>query len=150
MCHVCVCIFIWTSFTWLYPTKISETDVKNEFCRTVLDSGKMTFVGISGQVPSAFIKLMHVKTAFRECIVIKIKRLILWHFLRLVSSTAVNVHTVKHLIKLSHSKSQNLDVSRLVLQLFLPNPLKPGVKPRTKMWLELPQLHLSDHHFVAY
>ena len=30
-------------------------------------------------------------------------------------------------------KSQNLNVSRLVLQLPLPNPLKPGVKSRMKM-----------------
>ena len=29
---------------------------------------------------------------------------------------------------ISHTKSQNLNVSRLVLQLFLPNPLKPGFK----------------------
>ena len=31
------------------------------------------------------------------------------------------------------TKSQNLNVSRLVLQLSLPNPLKPGVKSRMKM-----------------
>ena len=35
-----------------------------------------------------------------------------------------------------HNKSQNLNVSRLVLQLSLPNPLKPGVKSRMKMQLE--------------
>ena len=34
---------------------------------------------------------------------------------------------------ISHTKSQNLDVSRLVLQLSLSNPLKPGVKSRMKM-----------------
>ena len=32
-----------------------------------------------------------------------------------------------------HTKSQNLNVSRLVLQLSLPNPMKPGVKSRMKM-----------------
>ena len=32
------------------------------------------------------------------------------------------------------TKSQNLDVSRLVLQLSLSNPLKPGVKSRMKMY----------------
>ena len=32
-----------------------------------------------------------------------------------------------------HTKSQNLNVSRLVLQLSLPNPLKPGVKSRMKL-----------------
>ena len=31
------------------------------------------------------------------------------------------------------TQSQNINVSRLVLQLFLPNPLKPGVKLRMKM-----------------
>ena len=30
-------------------------------------------------------------------------------------------------------KSQNLNVCRLVLQLSLPNPMKPGVKSRMKM-----------------
>ena len=30
-------------------------------------------------------------------------------------------------------KSSNLDISRLILQLHLPNPLKPGVKSRMKM-----------------
>ena len=34
---------------------------------------------------------------------------------------------------ISHTKSQNLNVSRLVLQLSLPNPTKPGVKLRMKM-----------------
>ena len=32
-----------------------------------------------------------------------------------------------------HNKSQNFNDSRLVLQLFLPNPLKPDVKSRMKM-----------------
>ena len=34
---------------------------------------------------------------------------------------------------ISHTKSKNLNVSRLVMQLSLPNPLKPCVKPRMKM-----------------
>ena len=38
---------------------------------------------------------------------------------------------------ISRTESQNLNVSRLVLMLSLPNPLKPGVK-------SMPQLHLSD------
>ena len=37
---------------------------------------------------------------------------------------------------LRRTKSQNLDVSRLVLPLFLPNPLKLGVKSRMKMQVE--------------
>ena len=34
------------------------------------------------------------------------------------------------------TKLQDLNVSRLVLQLSLPNPLEPGVKSRMKMYLE--------------
>ena len=55
---------------------------------------------------------------------------------------------------LSHTESQNLNVSRLVLQLSLPNPLKPGVKLRIKLKFEqhrevMLQLHLSDQQFIA-
>ena len=50
------------------------------------------------------------------------------------------------------TQSPNLNVSRLVLQLFLPNPMKPGVKSRMKMQLEqrrqaMLQLHLSYQQF---
>ena len=52
---------------------------------------------------------------------------------------------------ISNTKSQNLNVSRLVLPLSFPNPLKAGVKSRMKMSLEqrqqaMLQLHLSDQH----
>ena len=51
-----------------------------------------------------------------------------------------------------HTNSQHFYVSHLVLQLSLPNPFKPGVKLRMKMWLEqhqqpMLQLHLSDQQF---
>ena len=51
--------------------------------------------------------------------------------------------------RISRIKSHNLNVSRLILQLSLPNPLKPGVKSSMKMQLEqrrqaMLQLHLSD------
>ena len=47
------------------------------------------------------------------------------------------------------TKSQILNDSRLILQLLLPNSLKPGVKSRIKMsmgqrWQAMLQLHLSD------
>ena len=50
---------------------------------------------------------------------------------------------------ISRTKCQNLNVSRLVLHLSLPNSLMPGVKSRMTMWLEqrrqaLLQLYLSD------
>ena len=35
--------------------------------------------------------------------------------------------------KIRRAQSQNINVSGLVLQLYLPNPLKPGVKLRMKM-----------------
>ena len=50
---------------------------------------------------------------------------------------------------ISSTKFQNLNVYHLVLQLYLPNPLKPGVKSRMKMYLEqrrqaMLQLQLND------
>ena len=39
----------------------------------------------------------------------------------------------RHASSSSRTKSQNVNVSRLVLQLSLPNPQKPGVKSRMKM-----------------
>ena len=47
------------------------------------------------------------------------------------------------------TKSQNLNVSHLILQLSFPNALKPGAKLRMKMQLEqrrqaMLQQHLSD------
>ena len=52
------------------------------------------------------------------------------------------------------TKSPNLNVSRLVVQLSLPNPMKPGVKLRMKMQLEqrrqaMLRLHLSDQQFYC-
>ena len=39
----------------------------------------------------------------------------------------------RKVFNIRRTKSQNLNVSRLILQLSLPNPLKPGVKLRMKM-----------------
>ena len=74
-------------------------------------------------------------------------------------------HAVNHLVRLEQkiyckisnircTKSQHLNVSHLVLQLSLLNPLKPGVKSRMKMYLEqrrqsMLQLHLSDQKFYC-
>ena len=51
------------------------------------------------------------------------------------------------------TKSQDLNVSYFALQLSLPNPLKPGVKSRMKLWLEqgrqaMLQLHLNEQQFL--
>ena len=53
---------------------------------------------------------------------------------------------------ISGTKSENLNDSGLILQLFLPNPLKPGVKSKMKMQLgqrrqAMLQLHISDQQF---
>ena len=55
----------------------------------------------------------------------------------------------RRIFNIRRTKSPNLNVSRLVLQLSLPNPMKPSVKSRMKMWLvqrrqAMRQLHLSD------
>ena len=52
------------------------------------------------------------------------------------------------------TKSQNLYVSSIILQLSLTNPLKPDVKSRMKMKLEqrrqaMLQLHLSDQQVYS-
>ena len=52
------------------------------------------------------------------------------------------------------TKSTNLNVSRPVVMLSLPSPMKPGVKSRMKMYLEqrrqaMLQLHLSDRQFYC-
>ena len=58
-------------------------------------------------------------------------------------SLVLFTYTVKRLI------SEHLNVYRLVLQMHLPNPLKPGAKSQMKMQSEhrrqaMLQLHLSD------
>ena len=47
----------------------------------------------------------------------------------------INIHSVdyRQFSNIRRTQSQNINVSRLVLQLSLPNPLKPGVKLRMKM-----------------
>ena len=57
--------------------------------------------------------------------------------------------TYRKVSNISRTENQNLDDSRLNMQLPLPNRLKPGVKSRMKMQLEhrrqaMLQLHLSD------
>ena len=42
-------------------------------------------------------------------------------------------HVYCKISNIKGTKSQNLNVSRLILQLSLPNPMKPGVKSRMKM-----------------
>ena len=52
----------------------------------------------------------------------------------LLSSFGHRNHGIRHLISnISRTISQNLNVSRLVLQLYLCNILKPGVESRMKM-----------------
>ena len=64
------------------------------------------------------------------------------------------INTCRQTSNIRSAEHQILNVSRLVLQLPLCNPLKPGVKSRMKMWLEqrrqaLLQLHLRDQQFYC-
>ena len=58
----------------------------------------------------------------------------------------------RQISNIRRTKSQNINVSRLVLQLSLPSLLKPRIKFRMKMSLEqrqqaMLQLHLIDQQF---
>ena len=44
--------------------------------------------------------------------------------------------TYRKVYNIRRTKSQNFNVSRLIMYLSLPDPLKPGVKSRMKMSLE--------------
>ena len=48
-------------------------------------------------------------------------------------ASVATVLTYRKISNISHTKFQDLNVSRLVLSLSLSNPLKPGVKSRMKM-----------------
>ena len=66
-----------------------------------------------------------------------------------------HVHGIyRKISNIRYTKFPNLNVFRLILQLYLPNPMKPGVKLRMKMSLEqclqaMLQLHLSDWQFYC-
>ena len=56
---------------------------------------------------------------------------------------------------ITRTKSKHLNTSRIILQLSMPNPLKPGDKSRMKMWLEprrqaMLQLHLIDQYLYRH
>ena len=67
-----------------------------------------------------------------------------------------NRHMIyRKISNIRRTNSQNLNDSHLVLQSSLPNPLKPGVKSRMKIWLEqrrqaMLQLYLSDQQFNSW
>ena len=76
---------------------------------------------------------------------------LLWHN-RCIMGTEFRCWIVKPPIWVT--KFQNWNVSCFILQLSLPNPLKPDVKSRMKMWLgqhqqAMLQLHLSDQQFYC-
>ena len=81
--------------------------------------------------------------------------IISWCF-RYPDTTVCSVWFVNYckISNISCTKSQNFSNFRLLLQLSLPNPLKPSVKLRMKMQLEqhrqaMLQLHLSDQQFYC-
>ena len=66
----------------------------------------------------------------------------------------VGMTTYRHVSNIRRIKSQHLKDSRTVLQLSLPNPLKPDVKSRMEMKLEqrgqaMLQLHLSHRQLCC-
>ena len=63
----------------------------------------------------------------------------------------INVHVKRYrkISSLRHTKSQKLNDSRFILQLSLPNPLKPGLKSRMKMYIWL-IIKLIDNLGVYY
>ena len=75
------------------------------------------------------------------------------------NSSQISVKTAENyqyhkIFNISRTKSKNLSDCRLVLQLPLANPLKPGVELRMKMslkqrWQAMLQLHLSDQQFYC-
>ena len=61
----------------------------------------------------------------------------------------------RQISNIRRTKSEHLDVSRLVLQLSLPNPLKAGIKSRMKLYLGSVDRRCSNYfwvinHFIAY
>ena len=93
-----------------------------------------------------------------ECLVViydKVSNLVSWWFGACLRWGRVVINYYRKISNIRRTKSLNLNVSRLVLQLSFPNPMKSVVKPRMKMQLEqrrqvMLQLHLSDGQFFAH
>ena len=51
----------------------------------------------------------------------------------IVAKPPISDSTYRKISNIRRTKSPKLNASRLVLQLYLPNPTKPGVKSRMKM-----------------
>ena len=56
-----------------------------------------------------------------------------WVTLDLTLQCLSHIDFYRQTANVSHTKYQHLNVSRLLLQLSLPNPVKPSVKSRMKM-----------------
>ena len=61
----------------------------------------------------------------------------------------VSISAYGQISNIKRTNCQNLNVSRLVLQLSLPNLLKPGVKSIMKMWLEQRRQAMLQLHLCA-
>ena len=73
---------------------------------------------------------------------------------RVLPNYACVQYDYRPISNISRTTSHNLNGTRLVLQLPLPNPLKPGVKSIMKMWLvqsrqAMLHLYLSDRQFYC-
>ena len=90
------------------------------------------FRQIQIKIPNYSIKTMHLKMLFVTWQPFYLDLIYSWVVQKLSHPT----ETYHQISNISCTKSQNLNVSRLVLELSLPNPSKPGVKSRMKMLLE--------------
>ena len=52
-----------------------------------------------------------------------------------IPQSHIKCHDYREISNIRRTKSPNLNVSRLVLKLSLPNPMKPGVKSMMKMYI---------------
>ena len=78
-----------------------------------------------------------------------------WHGHGKYNITFLHKTKYSRTLNISCTQSQNLNVSHLVFQLFLPQPLKPGVKSSMEIKLEQCDKHCSNYiwvinNFIAY
>ena len=102
---------------------------------------------LSQEIPQPSIKITlknkHPKYHFQVC-----------HAPRIQGYVKLHYPIINQSYVCQYKAHQNPNVSHLLLQLSLPNPLKPGVKSRVKISLEqcrqvMLQLHLSDQQFYC-
>ena len=112
---------------------ISDQFLSNMVCYAINDNLLNIFIWFS-------FKKIHLKMSSTKCWPFCSCFNVLPHWGRVMHICSKPDHhrfrEYRQISNISCTKSQNLNVSHLALQLSLPNPLKPGVKSRMKMQLE--------------